>query len=893
MLLCALPLMAKAQIPTEMLGGRTLVYGEEIALPATLHIDPQDNRPLETILGEALLGTGIDYRITSRHILLYKKSETPTETSTYAVHGHVTDATSQETLIGANIYCPALRTGAVTNAYGFYTLPLPEGRHMLVVSYVGYESRIVEVEARNEADGVTNISLEATRELQEVVVESDRPETGVNSTRMSAESITIKQIEQTPSLLGEADVVKALHILPGVQTGFAGTSQMSVRGGNLDQNLFLMDGVQLYNAHHVLGFESAFMPDAVKHVDFFAGSFPARFGGRLSSVADVRTKDGDMQQFHGHFSLGLLTSHIGLEGPIVKGKTSFIVSARRSYAGWLMRALIRAQGDDFIDDFDMYFYDINAKVNHKFGDRDRIYLHYYRGQDGLNLGETNNDNAYIWNEEGTMTQDPNSSLYTQMKQKLNWGNNFCSFRWNHVFTPSLFSNLTLGYNRYKMSTIASNKQRDIYQNATAFEMSSQAGFHSGIEDLMMIYDFDWHPAQQHHLKMGGSYTHHTIRPEVLTSRLMMKEQDLLMDQNLKGENATTRGNEFALYAEDDMTLGSRWQMNAGLRAVAYGVDGKVYPSLEPRWSASYLASPHLHVKGSYTMMHQYVHQLTSSPLNLPTDLWVSVTRHHRPMTAQQWAVGATYDGWMGWELSAEAYWKEMRHVLEYIDGASFYGSSRGWESKVTQGEGRARGLELTARRTLGKVTGMIGYTLSKTDRRFPDGTINNGRRYPYEYDRRHKLQMLAQYQITPHVDLNASWNLTSGGYGTIAYHQIQYIETETNNDGWMNGNGWSKGAGYGYYYSGRSNYRIPPRHQLDLGINIHHKKRHGERIWNFSIINAYAHHNPDVVYTDVREGGQKPVWSGGELHYETETLLTIRKATIIPILPSASYTYRF
>ena len=857
------------------LQGRTLVYGEEVRLSSPLQIDSTDRRPLSEILDERLQDTGIDYRITDRHVLLFRQVQSSATAVRHTLHGYVTDAESGETLIGANVYCPALGVGTVANAYGFYSLPLTAGRHSVVITYVGYSPQVLTI---NMTDDVAqNVQLKPARVLGEVVVESDRPETGVASTRMSASTITMQQIQQLPAILGEADVLKSIQLQPGVQAGFAGTSQLSVRGGNLDQNLFLLDGIMLYNVHHVLGFESAFMPDAVKHVDFFRGSFPARYGGRLSSVADVRTKDGDMQHYHGLLSVGLLTSHVELEGPIIKDRTSFMVSARRSYFDWLLGAAIKMSEED-VDKFSIYFYDVNAKVNHKFSDTDRLFLSFYQGQDGIKIGAKFGD----WD-----SSDYDRS-YGNFYGDLHWGNTFGSLRWNHLYTPSLFSNMTIGYNSYRLLNDSRVRYLDYEDNLLSSDNYFRSKFSSGIDDLMALYDFDWHPSNKHHVKFGGNYTLHSFHPEVQQTRIKFWDDETDLDNTYKLDNSDMHGHEFALYAEDDVTLAERWQLNAGLRGVLYAVDGKSYPGLEPRLSAAYRLGYGLRLKSAYTMMHQNVLQLTTSPLNMPTDLWVSVTKDNKPMIANQFSVGLACDRWQGWSLTLEGYYKDMRHVLEYVDGASFSGSSKGWETKVTQGNGRGCGLELGVQRTTGRITGMLSYTLSKSDRQFPNGTINNGKRYPYEFDRRHVCHLLLQYQLTPHVDLNACWNFASGGYATLSKQTSLYIFPQAND------------VSYGSscqteddYYSSRNNYHMKPRHQLDLSINIHHDTKHGERIWNFSLMNAYMHRNQDLLWTEPGTYKERvPDGQGGTVE-KSYPVRKIVQATVIPILPSASYTYKF
>lgn len=877
-------MLATLPMQGQGLQGRTFVYGEEVKLAQPLQIDTADHRPLQHILDEVLKGSDIDYRITERHVLLFRRKQAETTPTPCTLHGYVTDSESGETLIGANVYCPALGAGTVSNAYGFYSMPMARGRQAVVISYVGYEPLVTTIDITG--DVAQNYTLQPAQVLQEVVVESDRPETGAASTRMSASTISIQQIQQMPSMLGESDVLKSLQILPGVQTGFAGTSQLSVRGGNLDQNLFLLDGIMLYNVHHVLGFESAFMPDAVKHVDFFRGSFPARYGGRLSSVADVRTKDGDMQHYHGLFSIGLLSSHLELEGPIIKDRTSFMVSARRSYIDWLIKLGMRL--DDSADDVDklsLYFYDLNAKVNHKFSDTDRLFLSFYQGQDGLKVaaryGEHDSDRSYT---SGRFAED------------LHWGNTFGCVRWNHLFSPQLFSNLTVGYNSYRLLSDGANAYREFEKDKKVLDNKFRSKFSSGIDDFMAIYDFDYHPAQQHHIKFGGAYTLHTFHPEVQSTHIKLKDEENEIDNHYSSGNRDMHGNEFALYAEDDMTLSDRWQVNAGVRGVLYTVDGKCYPDLEPRLSASYLLTRGLRMKAAYTMMHQYVLQLTTSQINMPTDLWVSVTKEHVPMVANQFAVGLSCDRWQGWELTMEGYYKNMEHVLEYIDGASFSGSSKGWQDKVTQGNGRCYGLELGATRNIGRTTGTLSYTWSKSDRCFPNGAINNGKRYPYEYDRRHVFHILLQHQFTKHVDFNACWNYASGGYATISQQTTQYLFPNSNADNYNYSDGHiAKTVADGDYYSSRNNFRMKSRQQLDLSINIHHTTKHGERIWNFSLMNAYFYRNQDLVWTEqkqVKVDVPDPLHPGQTVKEKRDCRVLVQ-ATVIPILPSASYTYKF
>ena len=737
------------------------------------------------------------------------------------------------------------------------------------------------------ADETLNVALEPTRQLQEVVVESDRPETGAASTRMSATSLSMLQVQRIPAALGEADVLKTIQLLPGVLGGISGSSQFSVRGGNVDQNLFLLDGIMLYNVYHVLGFESAFMPDAVKHVDFYSGSFPARYGSRLSSVTDVRTKDGDMQHYHGLFTVGLLSSHLALEGPIVKGRTSFMITARRSYVDWFVTALTKWFGDDDMCYEGFYFYDLNVKVNHKFSDRNRLFLSYYQGRDGMSM-----------ESKGFDMYSSGGNHYTEDKidWRQGWGNQCTSLRWNHLFSSSLFSNLTLGFNRYRMLQKCRTDYRTFYEDKEVHwdqllsTTCKKARYESGVDDYLAIYDFDYHPDRKNHVKFGGSFTLHDLLPESQKMTYATDGQEFQLSQNQGIDQKSMQAQEYALYAENDLTLSDCWQMLLGLRGSLYHVPEKSFWSAEPRLSVAWLCSPGWHLKGAYSLMHQYVLQLSTSSICLPTDLWVSVNKDFKPMRTHQWSVGVACDHWAGWDLTAECYYKNIQNVFEYLDGATFTGGTRGWENKVAQGEGRSKGIELGVSRTVGRAMGSVAYTLSKTDRCFPDGSINNGRRYPYEYDHRHVLHLSASYQFTPHVDMNVAWHYASGGYGTIATQTSIYETPKPNKpkDEWHNRQFEDGDIVSADYFPSRCNYHMKPSHQLDMNINIHHTTKHGERIWNFSLMNAYMHRNQDKVWTET-------YYPDLEGHGDKDKSKRRRFAqvTVLPILPSASYTYKF
>lgn len=781
------------------------------------------------------------------------------------VYGYVLDAESGESLISATIYCEALRRGTTTNEFGHFSLSLPQGEHQLRISYTGYEAQPLTVAC--EADTLVTIRLRPSNVLQEMVVEHDRSDIG--ATRMSAANISMAQIAGQPSLLGEPDVLKAIQLQPGVQGGVAGTSGLLVRGGAADQNLYLLDGMPLYNVAHAYGFLSVFQAEAVKNVEFYSGSFPARYGGRLSSVVDVRTRDGDMTRYHGTFSVGLLTSHLHFEGPIVRHRSSFIVTARRSYLDWLMRPFMP---DDERGGYNMS--DLSVKLNHRFTDRTRLFLTLYRGADCQRFESTDD------------SKDEAQRTLIEDEHRTKWGNTLAMLRLNTALRPWLFNNTTLAYTSYRSEVVSRSldEVHDLVSRETIRKESHNRN-RSSIGDLTLRTDFDMNLPQHHRIRYGAEFTHHRYDPEGKTLRRIMATPDLQLDTLTHLASRECRASEWATYVEDDVRFSDRFRANVGVHASLFSVEGRHYGSLEPRVALAWTLTDGWQLKGSYTRMSQIVHQLTSGYLSLPTDLWVPSTSRIRPMRSTQYSLGGYYTGWRDFEFSAECYYKRGRHFLEYKDGFSSELSSLGWQDRVEAGEGKGCGLELMVRKTAGRLNGSVAYTLAKSERWFPAGTINDGRHFPSLFDRRHVADVSLSFQLTPRIDLHADWHYASGpmatlpvGYGVA----LSPFVPESAMSYWPNSKPemteWQEVV---ERYDTRNNYRLPSSHSLNLGANFHRKTKHGERIWNVTLVNAYNHHNTDAV----RVG-----WSTDASGRRT---IILNRVTMIPVLPSFSYTYKF
>lgn len=776
------------------------------------------------------------------------------------VSGHITDKATGETLIGAGVTSGSL--GAATNTYGFYTLTLPysDGLTTMKYSYVGYED--VSVSLRLKRDTVINIALTAGQQLSEAVVAAAR-ESGIMSTKMSAIEIPMTILKNTPTLFGEADVLKTIQLMPGVQAGTEGLSGIYVRGGGPDENLLLLDGIPLYNVDHMLGLFSVFQPEAVKNVTLYKGSFPARYGGRTSSIIDVRTNDGNLYETHGSLGIGLLNDNFHIEGPIAKGKTAYSVSLRGLHT-FLFEGAFQA----FDVPGNYYFYDFNAKLSHKFSDSDRLFFNFYNGRDRFYVDY--DDKGSSGNQYGDLV-----SWNSKDRTKMNWGNTLASLRWNHIFTGKLFANVTAAYTKYSMK-MGYNSKYEETADSSKETYDYDFSYNSGIQDFTAKIDFDYTPVPSNLIKFGAEYVNHTFIPETYsTQELESIDGTQVIDTTYSSGHTGNRsvGHEISVYAEDDITLAKWLTINPGIRLSLFAIDGEEYLSPEPRISVKADIWKGLSFKAAYSEMYQYVHLLSSSTITLPLDLWVPITKEIAPVHAKQYSAGLYYSGLKGWEFSVEGYWKDMENILEYKDGVSFLASSTNWDENVAMGIGRAYGVELFIQKTMGKTTGWLGYTLSKSERRFPDGTISNGEWYPYRYDRRHNIALVVNQKLGKRWDVSATWTYATGGTTTIPERTIvselpdgSFVEID--------------------YSPHRNNYRLPASHRLNIGANFHKQKRRGESIWNISLYNAYNRLNPNFVF-----------YSGENRHQEitgsNQRRIELTAITILPIIPSIGYTYKF
>lgn len=757
------------------------------------------------------------------------------------VRGFVRESSSGETLPGAHVVRVGSTTGTATNNYGYYSLILPLGETRLRYSYVGYGTK--ELSLVLERDTVLDVEL-IPEEIEQVVIEGQAHHESSRSARIGTLQVAKRALFEVPMLLGERDVLRVVQLLPGVNKGREGTSGLYVRGGGIDQNLIILDDAPVYNAHHLMGMFSLFSGNSIKSIELVKGGFPARYGGRLASVLDIVMEDGNMREYHGSLSLGLIASQASVQGPIVKNKVSFLLTGRRTYADLLLAPFMINLEQRPV----FYFYDLTAKINWQIDSRNRIFLSGYLGADKFGAKSI-------------------GSSALKMDMGITWGNKTGSLRWNHLWNANAFSNLTLIYSSYDLLTYVKVKI-----NNDEFSQT----FSSGIQNVGLKYDVNWTQWANHTIRIGTQIIGYQFVPMATTFKLSTKR--------LREQSATALYSlESALYAEDEIQVSDYGRINVGLRGAYYGIERSHNFFVEPRISATGYLTDDISLKAGYALMNQNLHLLSSTGIGLPTDLWVPATNRLPPQKSWIASLGGVYDiSPIRSTLSIEGYYRESKGNIMLQEGASFLDSEdlfgqqiRYWEDKVVRGWSWSAGVEFLLQRKVGNLTGWLGYTLSWTRVQFPE--LNHGRSFWATYDRRHDVSLVAMYRFNEHFRMALTWVYGTGNaftlpravapnkklWGSIEQATSEYID-----------------------YSELNGVRMGATHRLDLGIQWIKKLKYAEQILSLDIYNAYARKNP-FFYTV--EHTTKNFHYGG--YYSSEYVL--KKFSLFPLLPSLSLTYNF
>ena len=735
--------------------------------------------------------------------------------------------------------------GIVTNQYGFYSLTLLEGTYTLTCSFAGYQP--LDFSLNLHQDTVLNFELRTREMMQEVVVSSRKRDANVKNAQMGRIVLPIEQIKSIPAFLGEVDLLKTIQLLPGVRNAGEGSAGIYVRGGGADQNLIMLDDAVVYNTGHLFGFFSIFNSDAIKNVSLIKGGMPAQYGGRLSSVLDISMKEGNDKRHQIEGGIGWIASRISVQGPIKKEKSSFIISARRTYIDALTKPFIAKSSQFYGSGY--YFYDLNAKVNFRFGQKDRLYISGYFGRDVFDF------------VNGQRSLDI----------RIPWGNATGTIRWNHVFNKRLFGNTTAVYNNYNFTFGAA-------QNSFQVQLAS------GIRDWSVKQDFDWYPFAGHKMKFGAAYTFHRFTPSVVSGR-----QDSVI---FKPNNSQIKyAREAALYVQDDWEISDALKLAAGLRyswfqqvgpfkiyetdvngnrtdstVFGSGKPVKTYGGLEPRLTLRYALHDDASIKGSVTRNLQYIHLVSNAGTTLPTDLWVPSTYFVKPQISWLYALGYFRNFKQNLlETSVEVYYKSMQNQIEYEDGYT-PNTLEDTEQFFTFGKGWSYGAEFFVNKTRGKLTGWVGYTLSYTWRKFPE--LNDGKTYPAKFDRRHDLSVVAMYELNKRWKFSSTFVYGSGNAATLPqrFYFVNGILTQE--------------------YSRINQYRLPAYHRLDIAA-IYTPRKNDTRTrykteWVFSIYNLYSRLNPYFIYFD-----QTGSLAQGNLQVQA------KQVSLFPIIPSVTFNFKF
>ncbi len=807
--------------------------------------------PFETLLGKITACAGLEYRWGTNQVVLYRK------TRYFTLSGYVQDAETGERLIGASIR--ARNSGTISNEFGFFSLTLESGEYRVAVSAIGYRSETQVLPL--ESDRLMTFRLAPNSALPEVVVTAQPANETSGSQDGSRHNLPFSATHGMPMPGGEADLLRLAAFQPGVQTGVDGLGGLHVRGGNADQNLFLLDDVPVYNPSHALGLFSVFNPSVVNSARLWKGDFPARYSGRVSSVLDVRTRDGHLRDHKGEVSVGLFAASATLEGPLKRDTSSFLLSGRTTYFGpWINYFSQRDNLLTFSGDNIAYrFYDANLKLNHIFSEKNRLYLSIYQGGDVFR----NQFAQRFDNLEGTATD--------QYILGSEWGNSIASVRWNYLISNNLFSNTTVRFSRFYYQSRLT--LRSTFLSASGREtLLANYGqlYQTLIEDWSGKTDFSYYPVNNLTIRWGVSYTLHAFQPGALSVNFLVPGQSPLaidsLSQSLRN-NERLGADEGEAYAEADWRFGKLWSLEAGFNFSTFQVRNNVFWAPQPRIRLQFGRNTGWRMWAGYHRTAQFLHQIGSFNISLPFELWVPTTARVQPEHAWQASTGIGLRR-LGWDIQVEGYYKQLERVLTFVPSntALLTGGAEdasGWEDRIAAGQGLTFGAELVVEKRFPGTLVSLVYAWSKSERQFPD--LNSGRVFPFRFDRRHDLKIILEQRLAPWLDVTLAWVYATGNPITLA--GLKYQHHTPNGDIERNV----------FVYTDVNGYRLPPYHRLDVALNAHFGKRALKHDLQLGVYNAYNRFNPFFLYVDAGSG----------------TNAKAVQYTLLPLVPSFRYTLNF
>lgn len=815
-----------------------------------------NQQPLREVLNRLLAGTELEFKQVGTQVIIFKK--TPISKQRFTVSGFVRDVETGERIIGATIYDRMRGAGTYSNDQGHFSVTLVEGVSDLEIYSLGYEPDTVQVViADNE-----NLEIFLSPAFLKEVVVSSNPDSVLFRTDFGNIDLNVSQVSKMPALGGEPDIFRIAYTLPGIQVGADGFGGISVRGGNVDQNLFLLDGVPVYNASHGIGIFSIFNSSTIRSAKILKGAFPAKYGGRLSSVWDIQTKEGNYNQFQGELDMGLSTGKLTLEGPISKGKGSVFFSGRRAFFDFFSEPITRRlRKDKGIEGaIRYYFYDVNLKANYQLTEKDRLHFSYYRGR----------DNFTDLQEQVNTFEDSLTFLIDD--EKVRWGNNIASLRWNHNFSEKIFGTTTLTFSNYLYESQDFVDLVILVDNHNVKRDVLVRNYNSKVEDKAVKVDFDYSAFDGHRIEFGGAVTWHDFRAGITSFEEATEIDNIEIDTLGDWAQLPLKSVEFDAYIQDELDLGNFAKANIGFRLSALTVHDVWYFAPQPRLNLMFFPSKKMAVNASVSRVSQFLHLLSPSSLGLPKDLWVTATERIPPQHSWQFLVGAEQELGEGLKFSLEGYYRSMENLLIFKESSVENVTSINWQNKVSMGEGRAFGVEFLLSKESPKFGGWISYTLGKADRQFQND-INRGNRFPTKLDRRHNVSLQLLQKFNEKWEASLGFNYSTGtafNFPTQTYTVIQppggaptEIEPVVTPIDRLNGR------------------RLPPYHRLDVAVNHNFWHRGNRHTLKFGFYNIYNRKNP--LYFSLRDKFDE----NGEV--KTEVI----QVSLLPLFPTLRYSLQF